>query len=348
MLQTRLMAKGKTFNVQRWGSEFFIHWNTIYSVLLPSWSLDAYYYFCDISTFPMQILTLQPWCWSRYLSLQLACQNFISMTRSSLFLQQCCWCSQVRMTLISAPVISWNKKLQFNFQSLPETQSHLCWRSQILSKENFFMAVNLRTYDPSPSVRTQIAWDWRTVWLWKRSRTPSSGPTNATSLRNVLTNRCTGLKYSWRYFHAATIWHCSPSFLCCLTPLRVVTIPNLHSTFTFNLNFGIHCSHPSCVLHRTHSTPSSCVRAFFPLQVTDLRTISTRHAERVMCMKLESPGDIPPLFLEMFDEGVRHSFIRPMSSCWHLSLIGREFRSFNWVPNTQRKRKEVRGIQWRK
>ena len=39
------------------------------------------------------------------------------------------------------------------------------------------------------------------------------------------------------------------------------------------------------------------------MKVTDLRTISTRHAERVLCIKLDSPGDIPPLFLEMFDEG---------------------------------------------
>ena len=39
------------------------------------------------------------------------------------------------------------------------------------------------------------------------------------------------------------------------------------------------------------------------MKVTDLRTISTRHAERVLCIKLDSPGDLPPLFLEMFDEG---------------------------------------------
>ncbi len=39
------------------------------------------------------------------------------------------------------------------------------------------------------------------------------------------------------------------------------------------------------------------------MKVTDLRTISTRHAERVLCIKLDAPGDIPPLFLEMFDEG---------------------------------------------
>ncbi|KAI0240712.1 Thyroid hormone receptor beta [Lamellibrachia satsuma] len=38
------------------------------------------------------------------------------------------------------------------------------------------------------------------------------------------------------------------------------------------------------------------------MKVTDLRTISTRHAERVLCIKLDSPGDLPPLFLEMFDE----------------------------------------------
>ena len=39
------------------------------------------------------------------------------------------------------------------------------------------------------------------------------------------------------------------------------------------------------------------------MKVTDLRTISTQHAQRVLCIKLDSPGDIPPLFLEMFDEG---------------------------------------------
>ncbi|CAH1788891.1 unnamed protein product [Owenia fusiformis] len=39
------------------------------------------------------------------------------------------------------------------------------------------------------------------------------------------------------------------------------------------------------------------------MKVTDLRTISTRHAERVLCIKLDCPGNIPPLFLEMFDEG---------------------------------------------
>ncbi|XP_013406710.1 thyroid hormone receptor beta-A [Lingula anatina] len=39
------------------------------------------------------------------------------------------------------------------------------------------------------------------------------------------------------------------------------------------------------------------------MKVTDLRTISTRHAERVLCIKLDCPGEIPPLFLEMFDEG---------------------------------------------
>ena len=42
------------------------------------------------------------------------------------------------------------------------------------------------------------------------------------------------------------------------------------------------------------------------MKVTDLRTISTRHAERVLCIKLDAPGDIPPLFLEMFDEGGKH------------------------------------------
>lgn len=41
------------------------------------------------------------------------------------------------------------------------------------------------------------------------------------------------------------------------------------------------------------------------MKVTDLRTISTRHAERVLCIKLDSPGELPPLFLEMFDEGAQ-------------------------------------------
>ncbi|XP_064646515.1 thyroid hormone receptor beta-like [Lineus longissimus] len=39
------------------------------------------------------------------------------------------------------------------------------------------------------------------------------------------------------------------------------------------------------------------------MKVTDLRTISTRHAERVLCIKLDCPGEIPPMFLEMFNEG---------------------------------------------
>ncbi|XP_041375002.1 thyroid hormone receptor beta-A-like [Gigantopelta aegis] len=38
------------------------------------------------------------------------------------------------------------------------------------------------------------------------------------------------------------------------------------------------------------------------MKVTDLRTISTRHAERVLCVRLDSTGEIPPLFLEMFGE----------------------------------------------
>ncbi|NP_001161669.1 thyroid hormone receptor [Saccoglossus kowalevskii] len=38
------------------------------------------------------------------------------------------------------------------------------------------------------------------------------------------------------------------------------------------------------------------------MKITDLRTISARHAERIMCIKLDSPEDIPPLFMEMFDD----------------------------------------------
>lgn len=39
------------------------------------------------------------------------------------------------------------------------------------------------------------------------------------------------------------------------------------------------------------------------MKVTDLRTISTRHAERVLAVKLDKPTEIPPFFFEMFDEG---------------------------------------------
>lgn len=37
-------------------------------------------------------------------------------------------------------------------------------------------------------------------------------------------------------------------------------------------------------------------------QITDLRTISARHAERIMCIKLDRPNEIPQIFLEMFDD----------------------------------------------
>ena len=43
------------------------------------------------------------------------------------------------------------------------------------------------------------------------------------------------------------------------------------------------------------------------MKVTDLRSISTRHAERVLCIKLDSPDTLPPMFLEMFDEGGQNS-----------------------------------------
>ncbi|XP_045178191.1 thyroid hormone receptor alpha-like [Mercenaria mercenaria] len=39
------------------------------------------------------------------------------------------------------------------------------------------------------------------------------------------------------------------------------------------------------------------------MKVTDLRTISTRHAERVLCIRLDNSGEIPPLLLEVFNEG---------------------------------------------
>ncbi|XP_052814170.1 thyroid hormone receptor beta-like [Mya arenaria] len=39
------------------------------------------------------------------------------------------------------------------------------------------------------------------------------------------------------------------------------------------------------------------------MKVTDLRTISTRHAERVLYSQLDNSGEIPPLLLEVFNEG---------------------------------------------
>jgi len=39
------------------------------------------------------------------------------------------------------------------------------------------------------------------------------------------------------------------------------------------------------------------------MKVTDLRTISTRHAERVLCIRLDHSGDIPPHLLDLFNEG---------------------------------------------
>ncbi|XP_064597885.1 thyroid hormone receptor beta-like [Liolophura sinensis] len=45
------------------------------------------------------------------------------------------------------------------------------------------------------------------------------------------------------------------------------------------------------------------------MKVTDLRTISTRYAERVLCIRLDSSGEIPPLFLEMFNENSDQSEI---------------------------------------
>lgn len=39
------------------------------------------------------------------------------------------------------------------------------------------------------------------------------------------------------------------------------------------------------------------------MKVTDLRTISTRHAERVLCIRLDHQGDIPPQLLDLFNEG---------------------------------------------
>eukprot|EP00057_Strongylocentrotus_purpuratus_P013468 XP_011667942.1 PREDICTED: thyroid hormone receptor beta [Strongylocentrotus purpuratus] len=38
------------------------------------------------------------------------------------------------------------------------------------------------------------------------------------------------------------------------------------------------------------------------MKITDLRTISARHAERIMCIKLDRPNEIPQIFLEMFDD----------------------------------------------
>lgn len=39
------------------------------------------------------------------------------------------------------------------------------------------------------------------------------------------------------------------------------------------------------------------------MKVTDLRTISTQHAERVLCIRLDHSGDIPPHLLDLFNEG---------------------------------------------
>ncbi|XP_052237901.1 thyroid hormone receptor beta-like [Dreissena polymorpha] len=39
------------------------------------------------------------------------------------------------------------------------------------------------------------------------------------------------------------------------------------------------------------------------MKVTDLRSISTRHAERVLCIRLDNSGEVPPLLLEIFNEG---------------------------------------------
>ncbi|XP_038072414.1 thyroid hormone receptor alpha-like [Patiria miniata] len=38
------------------------------------------------------------------------------------------------------------------------------------------------------------------------------------------------------------------------------------------------------------------------MKITDLRTISARHAERLLCIKLDKSQEIPQLFLEMFDD----------------------------------------------
>jgi hypothetical protein len=38
------------------------------------------------------------------------------------------------------------------------------------------------------------------------------------------------------------------------------------------------------------------------MKVTDLRTISTRHAERVLCIRLDNAGAIPQEFVDMFHE----------------------------------------------
>ncbi|XP_072032988.1 thyroid hormone receptor beta-A-like [Amphiura filiformis] len=38
------------------------------------------------------------------------------------------------------------------------------------------------------------------------------------------------------------------------------------------------------------------------MKITDLRTISARHAERIMTIKLDRPQEIPQIFLEMFDD----------------------------------------------
>lgn len=37
------------------------------------------------------------------------------------------------------------------------------------------------------------------------------------------------------------------------------------------------------------------------MKVTDLRTISTRHAERVLCIRLDHSGEVPNHLLNLFD-----------------------------------------------
>jgi hypothetical protein len=54
----------------------------------------------------------------------------------------------------------------------------------------------------------------------------------------------------------------------------------------------------------------SCKRPTQPLhwakilmKITDIRTICARHAECFLTVPVQSPVDLPPLFLEMFTDG---------------------------------------------
>ena len=45
------------------------------------------------------------------------------------------------------------------------------------------------------------------------------------------------------------------------------------------------------------------------MKVTDLRTISTRHAERVLCIRLDHSGDVPSHLLNLFNGSDGQDFL---------------------------------------